>query len=143
MDLEYDFEDWGFMWKLIDGGWVDVVYGFCFYGNFYWVFYFYYYLGNKLIISLIDLVCNINFIDIEVCYKMFWWEVLEDLCLICNDFGFEVEFIMKVIRLLKWWWIYEVGVVYYGCIFVEGKKINWWDGVKVLGYIVKFWLINV
>lgn len=71
MDLEYDFEDWGFMWKLIDGGWVDVVYGFCFYGNFYWVFYFYYYLGNKLIISLIDLVCNINFIDIEVCYKMF------------------------------------------------------------------------
>ncbi|MCT0253070.1 glycosyltransferase family 2 protein [Synechocystis sp. CS-94] len=141
-DLEYDPEDWGPMWKLIDGGWADVVYGSRFYGNPHRVLYFHHYLGNKLITSLIDLVCNINLSDIEVCYKMFRREVLEGLRLTCSDFGFEVEFTMKVTRSPRRWRIYEVGVAYYGRTFAEGKKINWRDGVKALGYIAKFWLTN-
>jgi len=141
-DLEYDPHDWVGMWKLIDEGWADVVYGSRFYGNPHRVLYFHHYLGNKLITSLIDLVCNINLTDIEVCYKMFRREVLEDLRLTCSDFGFEVEFTMKVTRSPRRWRIYEVGVAYYGRTFAEGKKINWRDGVKALGYIAKFWLTN-
>ncbi|MFN9173075.1 MAG: glycosyltransferase family 2 protein [Synechocystis sp.] len=141
-DLEYDPNDWRSMWRLIEEGWADVVFGSRFYGNPHRVLYFHHYLGNKLITSLIDLICNINLSDIEVCYKMFRREVLEDLRLTCNDFGFEVEFTMKVTRSPRRWRIYEVGVAYYGRTFAEGKKINWRDGVKALGYIAKFWLTS-
>ena len=139
-DLEYDPQDWQPMWRLITEGWADVVFGSRFYGNPHRVLYFHHYLGNKVITSLIDLICNINLSDIEVCYKMFRREVLEDLALTCNDFGFEVEFTMKVTRSRRRWRIYEVGVAYYGRTYAEGKKINWRDGVKALGYIAKFWL---
>ena len=141
-DLEYDPQDWRSMWRLIEEDWADVVFGSRFYGNPHRVLYFHHYLGNKLITSLIDLICNINLSDIEVCYKMFRREVLEDLSLTCNDFGFEVEFTMKVTRSPRRWRIYEVGVSYYGRTFAEGKKINWRDGVKALGYIAKFWLTS-
>lgn len=141
-DLEYDPDDWLPMWRLIQTDRADVVFGSRFYGNPHRVLYFHHYLGNKVITSLIDLVCNINLSDIEVCYKMFRREVLEDLRLTCNDFGFEVEFTMKVTRSPRRWRIYEVGVSYYGRTFAEGKKINWRDGVKALGYIAKFWLTS-
>ncbi|MEB3174808.1 MAG: glycosyltransferase family 2 protein [Cyanobacteriota bacterium] len=138
-DLEYDPRDWSAMWELIAEGWADVVFGSRFYGNPHRVLYFHHYLGNKVITSLIDLVCNINLSDIEVCYKMFRREVLDGLKLTCNDFGFEVEFTMKVTRSRRRWRIYEVGVSYYGRTYAEGKKINWRDGVKALGYILRFW----
>ena len=141
-DLEYDPDDWLPMWRLIQQDRADVVFGSRFYGNPHRVLYFHHYLGNKVITSLIDLICNINLSDIEVCYKMFRREVLEGLRLTCNDFGFEVEFTMKVTRSPRRWRIYEVGVSYYGRTFAEGKKINWRDGVKALGYIAKFGLTS-
>lgn len=137
-DLEYDPRDWQEMWRLIAEGWADVVFGSRFYGNPHRVLYFHHYLGNKLITSLIDIICNINLSDIEVCYKMFRREVLENLKLTCDDFGFEVEFTMKVTRSPCRWRIYEVGISYYGRTYAEGKKINWKDGVRALGYILKF-----
>jgi hypothetical protein len=95
--------------------------------------------GNKLISMLVNLLCDVTLSDIEVCYKMFRREVLEGLTLTCNDFGFEVEFTVKVAKP-KRWRIYEVGIRYYGRTYAEGKKINWKDGLKALWYIVKFWL---
>jgi SAM-dependent methyltransferase len=38
--------------------------------------------------------------------------------------------------------IYEVPISYHGRTYEEGKKIGWWDGVKALGAILKFWLID-
>ncbi len=139
-DLEYDPNDWGQMWRLIAEGWADVVYGSRFYGNPHRVLYFHHLLGNKVITALIDMLCNTTLSDIEVCYKMFRREVLEDMKLTCNDFGFEVEFTMKMAKSRRHWRIYEMGISYYGRSYSEGKKINWKDGVKALGYILKFGL---
>lgn len=139
-DLEYDPQDWGEMWRLIAEGWADVVYGSRFYGKPHRVLYFHHLLGNKLITALVDLTCNTTLSDIEVCYKMFRREVLDGIKLTCNDFGFEVEFTMKVAKARRRWRIYEVAVAYYGRSYAEGKKINWKDGVKALWYILKFWL---
>ncbi|MEB3212624.1 MAG: glycosyltransferase family 2 protein [Leptolyngbyaceae bacterium] len=139
-DLEYDPQDWRTMWKLIDEGKADVVYGSRFYGNPHRVLYFHHLLGNKVISAFIDLTCNTTLTDIEVCYKMFRREVLDGIVLTCNDFGFEVEFTMKVTRSPRKWRIYETGISYYGRSYDEGKKINWKDGVKALGYIIRFWL---
>jgi glycosyltransferase involved in cell wall biosynthesis len=141
-DLEYDPDDWEKMLRLIVEDKADVVYGSRFYGNPHRVLYFHHLLGNKVISALVDLVCNTTLSDIEVCYKMFRREVLEGLLLTCNDFGFEVEFTMKVARSRRRWRLYEVGISYYGRTYEEGKKINWKDGFKALGYILRFWLFK-
>ena len=137
-DLEYDPKDWSQMWQLLQGEKADVVYGSRFYGNPHRVLYFHHLLGNYVISNFINLVCNMTLSDIEVCYKMFRKEVLEDINLICNDFGFEVEFTVKVVTSARRWRIYEVGISYYGRTYSEGKKINWKDGLKALWYIIRF-----
>ena len=38
--------------------------------------------------------------------------------------------------------IYEVPISYHGRTYEEGKKIGWKDGLKALGVILKFWLID-
>lgn len=137
-DLEYDPQDWLKMWRIIVEGQGDVVYGSRFYGEPHRVLYFHHLLGNKTISTLINVLCNTTLTDIEVCYKMFRREVLEEINLTCNDFGFEVEFTVKVTKSARRWRIYETGISYYGRTYEEGKKINWQDGIKALWYIVKF-----
>lgn len=137
-DLEYDPQDWGKMWRIIAEGHGDIVYGSRFYGEPHRVLYFHHLLGNKVISSAIDLLCNTTLSDIEVCYKMFRREVLEELDLVSNDFGFEVEFTVKVTRSPRRWRIYETGITYYGRTYHQGKKIGWRDGVKALWYILRF-----
>ena len=139
-DLEYDPQDWGDMWRLIDEGKADVVFGSRFYGKPHRVLYFHHFLGNKTISMLLNLACNTMLSDIEVCYKMFRREVLKDVALTCDGFGFEVEFTMKVARSPQRWRLYETGVSYYGRTYEEGKKISWKDGVRALGLIVWFWV---
>ncbi len=95
-DLEYDPRDWEKMWPLIDEGWADIVYGSRFYGEPHRALYFHHFMGNKLISNLINLLWDVTLSDIEVCYKMFRREVLEGVQLTCSDFGFEVEFTIKV-----------------------------------------------
>lgn len=141
-DLEYNPRDWGRMWQLIADGRADVVYGSRFYGEPHRVLYFHHLLGNKVITTLTNLLCNTTFTDIEVCYKMFRCEVLQELQLTCNDFGFEVEFTVKMSRSPRRWRLYESGISYYGRTYEEGKKINWRDGLKALWYIVRFRFAN-
>jgi len=68
---------------------------------------------------------------------MFTREVLNELELTSDDFGFEIEITAQIARARRWR-IYEVGISYYGRTYREGKKINWRDGLKALAYIVKF-----
>ena len=139
-DLEYDPRDWADMWRLIAEGKADVVFGSRFYGKPHRVLYFHHYLGNKTISMLLNIACNTMLSDIEVCYKMFRKQVLEDVALTCDGFGFEVEFTMKVARAKRRWRLYEVGVSYYGRTYAEGKKISWQDGVRALWLVVWFWV---
>lgn len=140
-DLEYDPQDWVEMWRLITENRADIVYGSRFYGKPHRVLYFHHLLGNLVISNFINLLLNMTLTDIEVCYKMFRREVFEGMKLRCNDFGFEVEFTMKAIKVRRWR-IYELGICYYGRTYAEGKKINWRDGVKALWYILRFWLAD-
>lgn len=140
-DLEYDPQDWYEMFQLIAEGKADVVYGSRFYGKPHRALYWHHFLGNKVISTLASILCNITLSDVEVCYKMFRREVLDDLHLRNDGFGFEVEFTVKVARS-KRWRIYEMGVRYYGRTYREGKKINWTDGVKALWYLCKYRLFG-
>jgi glycosyltransferase involved in cell wall biosynthesis len=140
-DLEYDPNDWGLMLPLIvERKVADVVYASRFYGRPHRSLYFHHYLGNRLISFLFNLLYDQMLSDIEVCYKMFTREVLNDLKLTSDDFGFEIEMSAQIARARRWR-IYEVGISYYGRTYAEGKKIAWKDGFKALYYLVKFRII--
>ena len=79
---------------------------------------------------------NLNLTDMEVCYKIFRREVLQNINLEEKRFGFEPEITAKVARLECR--IYEVGISYYGRTYKEGKKIGWKDGIRALWCILKY-----
>ena len=137
-DLEYDPGDWGRMLPLIAERKVaDVVYGSRFYGQPHRALYFHHYMGNRLISFLYNLLYDQMLSDIEVCYKMFTQEVLQNLRLTADDFGIEIEISAQIARARRWR-IYEVGISYFGRTYLEGKKITWRDGIKALVYLLKF-----
>ncbi|MDW8150566.1 MAG: glycosyltransferase family 2 protein [candidate division WOR-3 bacterium] len=144
-DLEYDPNDWREMLRLIIEKNADVVYGSRFYGASHRVLYFYHFMGNKVITYLINLLFNMTFSDIEVCYKMLKKEILDEIRPFkSKDFGFEVEITAKISKLSskKGIRVYETQINYYGRTYNEGKKITWKDGIKALWYIIKFRFSN-
>jgi hypothetical protein len=79
---------------------------------------------------------NLNIADMETCYKLFRREVLDNITIEEDRFGFEPEIIAKVGRMkLR---VYEVAVSYYGRTYAEGKKIGWQDGISALRCILKY-----
>lgn len=136
-DLEYDPADWAEMFRLLQIDVADVVYGSRFYGRPHRALYLYHYLGNRLISAFFNVLFDQTLTDLETCYKMFRRGVLDDVVLVSDDFGIEVE-LSAVFARPKRWRIYECGVNYYGRTYAEGKKIGWRDGLLALWYIVKF-----
>jgi glycosyltransferase involved in cell wall biosynthesis len=137
-DLEYDPQDWVAMYDLIVVRRVaDVVYGSRFYGRPHRSLYFHHYMANRLISLLFNILYNQTLTDIEACYKMMTHEVAKSLRLSANDFGVEIEISANIARRQNTR-IYELGISYFGRTYVEGKKINWRDGIKALWYLFKF-----
>jgi hypothetical protein len=72
----------------------------------------------------------------ETCYKVFRREVLQQITIEEDRFGFEPEITAKMARLNCV--IYEIGISYYGRTYADGKKIGWRDGFRALYAIVKY-----
>jgi glycosyltransferase involved in cell wall biosynthesis len=140
-DLEYDPADYPRLLEPIVDGHADVVFGSRFLGSRpHRVSYFWHYAGNKLLTLLSNMISNLNLTDMETCYKAFRREVLDDITLTSDRFGFEPEFTVKVARTGRP--IYEVGISYYGRSYADGKKITWRDGVETAWCLVKLGLLR-
>ena len=138
-DLEYDPAEYMTLLEPILAGKADVVFGSRFTSaKAHRVLYFWHMLGNKFLTLLTNAVTNLNYTDMETCYKVFTREVAAKLDIRENRFGFEPEFALKVARMRSR--IYEVGVSYSGRSYAEGKKINWKDGVWAIRCIFKYGL---
>ena len=135
-DLEYDPTDFYQLLAPIERGVADVVYGSRFLSGPHRVLYFWHYVGNKLLTMLSDMATNLNLTDVWTCYKAFRREVLEQLDLREDGFGFEQEVTSKVAR--GGWRVYEVPISYFGRTYAEGKKITWRDGVRALWCICRY-----
>jgi glycosyltransferase involved in cell wall biosynthesis len=137
-DLEYDPADYPQILAPIQRGVADVVYGSRFLGGPHRVLLFWHYLGNRALTTLSNVFTNLNLSDVWTCYKVFRAEVLRDLPLREDRFGFEVEVTSKVAR--RGWRVYEVPISYYGRTYAEGKKITWRDGVRGVWCTVRYGL---
>jgi glycosyltransferase involved in cell wall biosynthesis len=135
-DLEYDPREYPRILEPILDGRADVVYGSRFLGGPHRVMFFWHYVGNKFLTLLSNMMSNLNLTDMETCYKAFRKEVLKDLTLKSDRFGFEPEFTLKVAK--RKFRIYEVPISYSGRTYEEGKKINWKDGVAAIFSIIRF-----
>jgi len=136
-DLEYDPGEYPLLLEPILSGKADVVFGSRFTGfRAHRVLYFWHMLGNKLLTLLTNAVTNMNYTDMETCYKVFTRKIAEKITFEENRFGFEPEFAIKTARTGAR--IYEVGISYAGRSYAEGKKINWKDGVKAIWCIFKY-----
>ena len=136
-DLEYDPTDYKKLLDPIINDVADVVYGSRFIGTSERrVLYFWHTIGNKLLTLLSNIFSNLNLTDMEVGYKVFKSNVLKDINLVENRFGFEPEVTAKIAK--KNIRIYEVGISYFGRKYSEGKKITWKDGLSAIRCIVKY-----
>ena len=140
-DLEYDPAEYPRLIQPILDNQADVVYGSRFIGERHRVLYFWHSVANKMLTTLSNMFTNLNLTDMETCYKVFRKEVLADIRLRSNRFGFEPEITAKVARKRKGqapWRVYEVPISYSGRTYEEGKKIGLKDALSALFCIIRY-----
>ena len=121
-DLEYDPMDLPDMLQPILDGKADAVYGSRLIGRGpHRVLFFWHMLGNKLLTLLSNIITNLNLTDMESCYKMVRTDILKQIKIEQNRFGFEPEITAKLAKI-KGIRLYEIGISYFGRSYEEGKK---------------------
>jgi glycosyltransferase involved in cell wall biosynthesis len=135
-DLEYDPAEYRLLLEPIQKGDADVVYGSRFLSGPHRVLFFWHAVGNRLLTLISNAFSNLNLTDVWVCYKAFRREVLIDISLRENRFGFEPEVTAKVAK--RNWRIYEVPISYRGRTYAEGKKITWKDAFRAVYCVLRY-----
>lgn len=102
--------------------------------------YFRHYMANRFITFCSNLFTDLNLSDVETCYKAFRGEIIRNLVISSQRFGFEIEVVAKIAKLKCR--VYEVPISYYGRSYEEGKKIGLIDGFMALFYIFKYNLLT-
>jgi hypothetical protein len=93
-----------------------------------------------LLTLMSNVLTNLNFTDMETGYKMFRTDLLKQMKLTSDRFGFEPEVTARVAQMRCR--VYELPISYWGREYAEGKKITWRDGVAALWHIIKFNLLD-
>lgn len=100
------------------------------------VLYFWHYLGNRFLTFLSNMFTDLNLTDMETCYKVFRREIIQNIEIKEDRFGFEPEIVAKIAHMrLR---IFEMGISYHGRTYEEGKKIGVKDGFRALYCIFRY-----
>jgi glycosyltransferase involved in cell wall biosynthesis len=139
-DLEYDPTEYHVLLGPLLQGRADVVFGSRFAGGPHRVLYYWHSVGNRILTTLSNMCTNLGLTDMETCYKAFRLEVIRQISIEENRFGFEPEITAKVAKLGVR--IFEVPISYYGRTYADGKKIGWKDGFSAIRCILKYSLLQ-
>lgn len=136
-DLEYDPEDYHELLKPITKAGADLVLGSRLTGaRPQRAYYYWHYVGNRLITFITQVLYNTTLSDIYTCYKAFRRELLTGLDVHSDGFDFDAEFLAKLLK--RPLVVYEVPIAYYGRSYREGKKIKWHHTRGVIWNLVKY-----
>lgn len=141
-DFEYDPTDIPAVIEPLILDRADVVYGSRFKKSAQQVHRTYHYFVNRFLTVVSNLFSGIYLTDMETCYKAFRADLLKSMVLTSNRFGIEVELTAHLAKTTAR--IFEVPIRYYPRTRLQGKKINWKDGVAALWHLFRFnFLIDI
>lgn len=139
-DYEYDPRDVPALLEPLLNENADVVYGSRFKKSGFQVHRTYHYMVNRFLTMLSNFLSGVYLSDMETCYKIFRRDLIQAMNLRSNRFGIEVEmtaYIAKTRARLA-----ELPINYYPRTHLQGKKINWKDGVAALKHLLVFNLMT-
>ncbi len=134
-DFEYDCEEIPLVVEPIFKGECDVCYGSRFLNKEY-KGYKQNQLANRILTGLSNFMTGLKVTDMETCYKAFKGDLIRNVNIKENRFGFEPEITAKVSK--KKVKLMEVPIHYYPRTKEEGKKIKLKDGFRALWCITKY-----
>ena len=135
-DLEYDPRDIPRLLQPILSGEADVVFGSRFLEPRHEGSSLVHRFGNRLLTAASNLTTGLRLTDMETCYKVFRGDLLRNLPLRQNRFGFEPEITAKVAR--RGFRVQELPVRYRARDWHDGKKIGIRDGFEALFCIARY-----
>jgi len=135
-DLETNVDDIPSLIEPLLNDKADVVYGSRFKKSGHQVHRTFHYLVNRLLTAFSNVMSGLYLTDMETCYKFFRADVIKNIKLESNRFGFEPEVTAKIARLkLR---VMELPVTYFPRKYLEGKKMSWKDGLAAVVHILYF-----
>ena len=135
-DFEYDPSDIPSLLEPLLAEKADVVYGSRFKPNALQVHRTFHYLINRTLTTFSNLMSGVYLTDMETCYKVFRADLLKAMNLRSERFGIEVELTAYVAKArLR---VFELPISYFPRTRLQGKKINWKDGVAALMHLIRF-----
>ena len=138
-DLEYDPRDILALLQPIIEGEADVVYGSRFLREDTAVGSgFVHRLGNRFLTKASNFTTGLRLTDMETCYKVFRQNIVSEIEIRQNRFGFEPEITAKVAR--RGCRVLELPVNYHARRWSDGKKIGFKDLFNALYCIVRYGL---
>ena len=135
-DFEYHPRDIPALLKPILDGDADVVYGSRFKKNASQVHRTYHYFVNRFLTLMSNLCSGIYLTDMETCYKIFRADIIKSMKLKSKRFGIEVELTAYLGKIRTR--VHELPISYFPRTRLQGKKINWKDGVAALKHLIYF-----
>lgn len=135
-DFEYDPDDVPSLLMPLLEDRADVVYGSRFKKSATQVHRTYHYFVNRLLTVISNLLSGVYLTDMETCYKIFRSDLIHAMQLRSKRFGIEVELTAYIAKVRVR--IFELPIAYFPRTRLQGKKINWKDGVAALIHLVRF-----
>ncbi len=134
-DLEYDPQDYPKLLKPILENEANVVYGSRFMeGRQEGLLRSY--IANRFLTSLSNFVNGTKLTDMETCYKVIKTDILKEISLRSDRFGFEPEITAKLAK--RKCNIVDVPISYRGRDYHQGKTVSWKDGVAAIFHILRY-----